>query len=388
MRCRICDSSNTAMVFSLGEMPLANSLLRNADDPFKKYILELVLCKDCSLVQLSKTVPPEEMFIDYSYLTSYSTPMVEHAKRLVAEVRERIALDKDSLVVEIGSNDGYLLQHYDGIPVLGIDPSEQAADAAMGRGVPTIRSFFNYHTAVEIGKKADVVHANNVLAHVPDLRDFVVGLSKILKDDGTLIVEIPYLCRLIDKAAFDTIYHEHVYYFSLTALHGLFSKYGFTIIDTQFIDTHGGSLRLWINKRGTTGYETRRVLSQESFFVRAEGYYEGFAIRAEKCRFNTRKMLEGKKLAGFGAAAKATIFLNSCGITSEQIECVADETPTKQGKFIPGTGIPVVGIDEWLHRNYDATMILAWNFAHAIAHKYRHDYKGKFFTWYTPLETK
>lgn len=386
MECRICNSTNTKMVFSLGEMPLANSLLSKPDEPYKKYPLELVLCKNCSAVQLSKTIIPSEMFCDYSYLTSYSIPMVAHAAELVSDVLVSEQLGKESLVVEIGSNDGYLLQHYvhKGIPVLGIDPSDRAAIEAEKRGVPTVREFFSSRISMKIDKKADVIHANNVLAHVPYVTDFVAGLANLLKDDGVLIVEVPYVCRMIDKTAFDTVYHEHVYYFSVTALQGLFKRYGMKINRTQEISTHGGSLRLWIGKVGHEDRNTLSLLSQESFFIRSEGYYKDFSVRAEKIRFDIRKLLEGKRIAGFGAAAKATIFLNSVGITSAQMGCVTDETPTKQGKFIPGTGIPVVPVAQWLEGNYDATMVLAWNFGHAIAHKYRHDYRGKWFTYHNP----
>src|ERR1700691_1601355 len=233
MRCRVCDSPNTRTVFSLSYMPLANSLLSSPTKAFKKYPLDLMLCKDCSLVQIGQIVPPEELFVNYNYLTSYSTPMVEHAKQLVNEVLGKNKLEHDSLVVEIGSNDGYLLQHYAGVKRLGIDPSERAADAAMEKGVPTIRSFFDKKLALEMGIQADVIHANNVLAHIPELNDFVAGLSILLKHDGLLIVEVPYLCRLIDKTSFDTIYHEHVYYSSLTSLWRLFARHGLTIAEVD-----------------------------------------------------------------------------------------------------------------------------------------------------------
>jgi SAM-dependent methyltransferase len=371
------------MVFSLGEMPLANSLLSSPDEKFKKYLLELMLCQNCSLVQLSQTVPPEEMFKDYGYLTSYSFPMVEHAKKLVEEVLEKKPLDSNSTVMEIGSNDGYLLQHYPHrVFIAGIDPSKKAVDSAMSKRIRTLPAFFNKKLALGIERKADVIHANNVLAHVPDLNDFVTGLSILLKDDGLLIVEVPYVCRMIDKTAFDTIYHEHVFYFSLTALENLFTRHGFYIAEAQEISTHGGSLRLWIRKDSFVGMEVAQMLSNEATFIRSDTYYRDFSVRCEKVRFDTRKLLEGRKVAGFGAAAKATIFLNTVGITVDQMEMIADETPAKQGKFIPGTGIPVVAVAEWLAKDYDSTLILAWNFAQAIAHKYRQEYKGKFFTWY------
>lgn len=385
MNCRSCDAP-TRPIFSLGKMPLANSLLNSPNEKYKTYPLDLALCESCSLVQLTKTVPPEDLFVDYSYLTSYSPPMIAHAKSLVDSIRARISLSNRSLVMEIGSNDGYLLRHYNPIPVLGIDPSERAADAAAEFDIPTVRGFFSAKMASSLGPQADIVHANNVLAHVPDLNDFVAGIAMVLKPDGTVIIEVPYICQLLDKTAFDTIYHEHVYYFSLTALNHLFAAHGLTITHTERINTHGGSLRVWASKSGTRDHSTMLLLSQESFFIQSPQHYADFSRRVELCKRDTRAMLSNRVVAGFGAAAKATIFLNYCGIDSSQMSFVADDTPTKQGKFIPGTGIPVVPVADWLVYQPDATMILAWNFSHEIAHKYRTAYKGQFFTWYAGLE--
>jgi SAM-dependent methyltransferase len=384
MKCRSCGG-NTRQVFSLGKMPLANSLLDSPDQPYKTYPLDLMLCGDCSLVQLAEAVPPSEMFIDYAYLTSVSYPMVDHAKRLVDEIMDKCA-SANPYVVEIGSNDGYLLQHYvkRGIRVLGIDPSENAAEAAEEKGVPTHPKFFNSAEARAFGELADIIHANNVLAHVPDLNDFVSGLAILLKPGGVLIVEVPYLCRLIDRTAFDTIYHEHMYFFSLTPLIHLFARHHLSITKVEQISTHGGSLRLWIAKYGGVESSVGALLAEESAFIDSSSYYRDFAVRAERVRFDTRKLLYGRHVAGFGAAAKATIFLNACGITNAQMVYVADDTPTKQGKFIPGTGIHIVPVAEWLADQPPATMILAWNFANDIAHKYATTYHGKFFTYYFP----
>lgn len=382
MNCRSCGGE-TQLVFSLSNMPLANSLLNSPDEPYKTYPLELILCESCSLVQLAETIPPEEMFVDYSYLTSCSPPMVEHARKLVIKVEERKKLDADSLVVEIGSNDGYLLQHYHDIPVLGIDPSERAADIAASKGISTIRDFFSLRVANAMGPVADVIHANNVLAHCPDLNDFVAGLSHLLKPDGLITIEVPYLCRLIDKTAFDTIYHEHVYYFSVTALTSLFHRHNLEITDIDEISAHGGSLRLWISHSGVPSINVLRLHSDESRFIHSPIYYHDFAVRVEKCKFDTRKLLHNKSVAGFGAAAKATIFLNAVGITAREMPFVADDTPTKRGKFIPGTGIEVIPTSEWLTWQPSHTLILAWNFSHDIAHKYATTYKGNLFTWYS-----
>jgi SAM-dependent methyltransferase len=385
VNCRSCGG-NARQVFTLGNLPLANSLLSTPYDNFSTFPLTLMKCDGCTLIQLDRTVPPDQLFVDYNYLTSCSPPMISHAKSLVSLILHSRQLSNQSLVVEIGSNDGYLLQHYvsHGIPVLGIDPSERAADAASERKVPTLRSFFNSKLGLEMHNTADLVHANNVLAHVPDLNDFVSGLSYILKDDGTLIIEVPYLCSVIDKTAFDQIYHEHIYQFSLTALVNLFQRHDLIITDAEEISVHGGSLRLWIKKHGGVSLNTRRLLSRESFFVGASGYYRDFAARVENCKNSVRDLLDNKRTAGFGAAAKATIFLNVCGITREQIPFVADDTPAKQGKFIPGTGIPIVPIADWLKSDCGQTLILCWNFAQHVAHEYSKTYHGKFFTWYTP----
>lgn len=383
MNCRSCGFP-THSIFHLGRMPLANSLLNSPNDPYKRYPLELMLCESCSLVQLHETIPPAEMFVDYSYLTSCSPPMIDHARKLVAQVESRIPLGADSLVVEIGSNDGYLLQHYHGIRVLGIDPSKRAADIAAQKGIETYRTFFNASVGESLRGRTDVIHANNVLAHVPDLNDFVSGLALMLKPNGMLIIEVPYLCRLIDKTIFDQFYHEHVYQFSLTSLFHLLSRHGLIISHIEEIDTHGGSLRLWITNSGESDAITEYILSEESHFITSDAYYSDFNLRAEKVRFDTRHLLHNRVVAGFGAAAKATIFLNAVGITSVQMSSIADDTPSKQGKFIPGTGIPVIPVGEWLQHQPDATMILAWNFSHEIAHKYRTLYKGRFFTWYSP----
>ena len=393
MNCRVCNGP-THEIFSLGEMPLANSLLDSPDDSYNTYPLTLRLCDNCSLVQLSHTVPPAELFTDYNYFTSCSPPMIAHARRLVTQVESRIPLHAKSLVVEIGSNDGYLLQHYRGVPVLGIDPSVRAAELACSRGINTFPRFFDSKLALTLGPIADVIHANNVLAHVPDLNDFVAGLAHLLKPNGTMIVEVPYLSEMIDKTAFDAIYHEHVYYFSVTALSRLFSLHSLTLRDVDEIPTHGGSLRLWISHSGASSLNVARLHARESSLTRSLDYFLDFAARVERVKHDTRALLTdaggaggapgaGATVVGFGAAAKATIFLNACGITSADLAYVVDDTPVKIGKFIPGTRIPIVPSADWLIDQPPHTLILAWNFAHEIAHRFTPAYRGEFFTWYS-----
>jgi SAM-dependent methyltransferase len=383
MNCRVCNAS-THEIFSLGPMPLANALLDSPDEPYDVYPLTLMKCDACSLVQLEETVPPERMFVDYNYLTSSSPPMVEHAKTLVDNV---LSSYKPKFVVEIGSNDGYLLQHYvaQGIRTLGIDPSEKAARHASERGVTTFKGFFDSRVGGELRETADIIHANNVLAHVPDLNDFVSGLSTLIAPDGTIIIEVPYLACLIDKTAFDTIYHEHVYYFSVTSLQKLFSRHGLTISDAQEISTHGGSLRLWMTKSGPVSVNVARLHVEESHFINSLSYYADFASRVEKCRRDVHTILLGRQVVGFGAAAKATIFLNACSITIDDLAYVVDDTPTKLGRYIPGTGLRIISSEEWLRDQPPHTLILCWNFAHDIAHRYCQSYHGKLFTWYAEL---
>jgi SAM-dependent methyltransferase len=364
-------------------MPLANSLLSTPDEAYQTYPLDLIKCSDCTLVQLKETVPPEKMFVDYNYLTSTSFPMVAHAKKLaekVMDIRESHNLKINHLVVEIGSNDGYLLEQYVpyGIPVLGIDPSVKAANVAARKRVPTIQDFFSLRMAESMGRIADVVHANNILAHVPDLNDFVAGVAKILKMNGLFIVEVPDVKALLEKAAFDTIYHEHVYYFSFQSLVLLMARHGLTIQEVERISTHGGSLRLFIkhgNDRPSRWYEVEDWHQFSGSVL--------YGVR-ETCRFIEAALREKKSVAGFGAAAKATIFLNYAHLTGKDLLYVADDTPCKQGKFIPGTGLQIVPTVRWLSDNPEETLILCWNFAQEIAHKYRLSYLangGKFSTW-------
>jgi SAM-dependent methyltransferase len=383
IQCRACKSYDMVKVLSLGELPLANSLLSSPEEAYETFPLDWMLCAHCSLVQLERFVPPEILFQDYTYLTSNSFPTVEHAKKLVKEVMERFHPAQDALVVELGSNDGYLLQHYPSwVDILGWDPSAPAVKEAAKRYVPTLHGFFGFSELSRISTRADVIHANNVLAHVPDVCDFVCGIRELLKPDGVAIIEVPYICDLIDKATFDTIYHEHVYYFSLTSLVDLFGRCGLYVNEAERIQTHGGSLRIYVSRKPIVEHGVSILLEEERPFIYEPMYYRALSERIEKLRREVLRTLKRTKTVGFGAAAKATILLNVCEVTSEHMEYIADETPTKQGKYIPGTGIKVVPLQEWLEKQPRQTMIFAWNFAQEIAHKYRQSYKGKFCTPY------
>lgn len=380
-RCRACGAAAATPVLSLGCTPLANALLdeRALNAPEDRYPLELAWCAACTLVQITETVPPERLFRDYAYFSSFSDTMVAHARELVAGVTRRQRLGKDHLAVEIASNDGYLLQHYRdaGVPVLGIEPATNIATAARERGVRTLNEFFDEALATKLrsgGTRADVVHANNVLAHVPDPGGFMRGIARLLSDDGVAVIEVPYVRDLVEQCEFDTIYHEHLAYFSLTALDRLFRGAGLTIVDVERLPIHGGSLRLVArNVENAPGREhVERLLAEESSLgVDRLPYYEAFAGRVEALRAQLRAVLAemksaGRRLAAYGAAAKGSTLLNYCGIGRETLDFVADRSPHKQGRFMPGVKLPVVAPERLLEAMPDAVLLLTWNFADEI----------------------
>jgi SAM-dependent methyltransferase len=380
MLCRSCGAATTP-VLSLGEMPLANHLLSHPMHPCARYPLDLEFCPECKLGQLAEIVQPPLMFTDYPYYSSVSAPTVTAANDLALDVCSQLGtgkLDKESLVVEVGSNDGYLLSAYKnyGIPVLGIDPASGPANAAALKGIPTVQDFFGLSLAKRM-PKADVIHAHNVLAHVPDLNDFVAGIAEMLKPDGMVVVEAPYLGDLVDKCAFDTIYAEHDYYFSVTAAMQLFLRHGMLMNSAKRIPAHGGSLRLCFSKKLVTGM----TWPKESFdFSEMAGRMKSIACGLQD--FLVYAHSRHKRVWGFGAAAKATVMLNYCGIDTTLIESIADGTPAKIGKYIPGTGIRIAHPQDWLEAQPDYTCIFAWNYANEICHRYAKDYRGIMFTPY------
>jgi len=320
LACRSCGHSDLQLVLSLGSMPLANAFVtaEQLDQPESTYPLELAFCPACTLVQITETVPPEELFRDYLYFSSFSDTMLQHAQEIVGRVLESKPMGPDSLAVEIASNDGYLLQYYRGagIPVLGIEPALNIARVAQEeRGVRTITDFFGSETArhlVEQGERADVIHANNVLAHVPDLNGFVHGLRLLLKPDGVAIIEVPYVKDLIDRCEFDTIYHEHLCYFSLTALNQLFERQGLAIQRVERLGIHGGSLRIFAGiQNGNTTRAAVTELEEEMLWgVDRLDFYQDFARRVGELRTSLRKFVfdlkeQQHRLAAYGAAAKA-----------------------------------------------------------------------------------
>lgn len=398
--CRSCGSSDLQDVLSLGEMPLANALL--TEDQLgldeNRYPLAVAICSSCALVQLTETVPPDELFVEYAYFSSSSSPMVSHALELVERTIGDRGLGSSDLVVEIASNDGYLLKHYldKGVPVLGIDPAANVVEVARERGVETRCDFFTSALATDLrsqGVRARVVHANNVLAHVPDINDLIAGVATLLADDGMFIVETPYVRDMVEKLEFDTIYHEHVFYYSLHALRALFERNGLRITKVEHISIHGGSLRVHAVCTGSAEQADASVaamLSDEaSSGMTTPGFYGEFSERVEGLLEQLREFLsgrraEGRRIAGYGAAAKATVLLNALGMGRETFDFIVDDTPYKQGRYMPGVHIPIYAPARLLSDVPDDVMIFAWNFSDAIIAK-ESKYISKGGTFLLPL---
>jgi SAM-dependent methyltransferase len=376
--CRACGGSLSATMADLGLQPPSNAFLASMAEVRheKRYPLRAKVCDACKLVQVDYDVAPEELFGNYVYFSSYSDEWLAHAKRYAGMARERFALGPDSLVVELASNDGYLLKNFldMGIPVLGIDPSDTVARAAEKIGVPTLVEFFCDPLAVRLaseGRRADLIIGNNVLAHVPRLNDFVAGIATLLKPTGTATIEFPHLLELIEHVEFDTIYHEHFSYLSLYSIERVFARHGLRIYEAEELPTHGGSLRIFAAHAARAGLEDgarlKRLRAREAAAGLAElATYERFAERVEVCRksvleFLARARREGKTVAAYGAAAKGNTLLNFCNVSARDIPMVADRNPHKQSKFLPGTHIPVVAPEELMRARPDYVLILPWN---------------------------
>jgi SAM-dependent methyltransferase len=397
-RCRSCGSNDLASVLDLGMQPLANAYREPEDESEEaRYPLALLRCRTCSLVQLTGTIPPKLMFDTYRYFSSTSSTMVESmrvlAKRLTAE-RE---LSADDLVIEIASNDGYLLNHYVelGIPVLGVEPAQNVAAVARDRGVPTLVEYFTQSLGVELagsGRAASVIHANNVMAHVPEINDFVAGISAALRPDGVTVVETPYVVRFVNDREFDTVYHEHVFYYSLTAVSSLVERHGLTVADVEQIPLHGGSLRLFIQHSGYPSSErVKMLLESESKRVTTDEYYSDFAHRVEELKTEVTDLIrrlraQGASVAAYGAAAKGTVLLNHFGLNHDMIDFVVDRSVHKQGLVMPGVGIPILAAEELERRRPDYTLLLAWNFADEILEQQQH-YRAAGGTFIVPVPT-
>lgn len=378
--CRSCKKPGLRPVLDLGTMPLADGLLTSEQlkEHEPAFPLEVAFCPHCSLVQILETVPPEQLFgKDYPYFSSFSDHLLAHSRGNALNLIKIRNLGKQSLVVELASNDGYLLKNFveNGVPVLGIDPAEGPAKAAIKIGVPTLNDFFGKELATRLskeGKRADVVIGNNVLAHVADTNGFVEGVRVLLKETGVGVFEFPYVRDLIEHGEFDTIYHEHLCYFSATAIDHLFRRHGLYLNDVERLLIHGGSLRIYVEPREAVKDSVKNLLAEEKKLgIDGYPYYEQFAQRVKDLRKDLRKMVsqiksEGKKIAAYGAAAKGATLVNYVGLGTDSIDFVVDRNVHKQGKFMPGVHIPIHDPARLMQEKPDYVLLLPWNFKDEI----------------------
>jgi len=393
--CRFCSTPLTHTFCDLGMSPLSNSYIAadelQATEPF--YPLHAWVCSECFLVQLDEFASPQEIFCNYAYFSSFSDSWLEHSRNYTQLMQSRLGLDASSQVVEIGSNDGYLLQYFvdAGIPVLGLEPAANVAAVAMDKGIPTIVKFFGIETAKEMaeaGQQADLLLGNNVLAHVPDINDFVAGMAIVLKPDGVITMEFPHLLQLMQNNQFDTIYHEHFSYLSLLSVEQIFARYGLQVFDVDELATHGGSLRIYVRLAGNESVSDNIIglrKSEADAGLSNLDTYAAFGEQAQEIKssllefLNTAKR-DGKRVAAYGAPAKGNTLLNYCGVRQDLIDFTVDRNPAKQGRFLPGTHLPVYAPEKLSEAKPDYVLILPWNIKDEIMDKMRHirDWGGRF----------
>jgi SAM-dependent methyltransferase len=396
-RCRFCEVPLKHVFADLGMSPLSNAYLKPSElaqmEPF--YPLVVFVCGQCFLVQLEEFESPSGIFSDYSYFSSYSESWVEHARVYTNMIVDRLKLGRDHRVIELASNDGYLLQHFvaKGIPVLGIEPAANVAEAAIRKNIPTQIEFFGESMArrlVQEGIGADLIVGNNVLAHVPALNDFVEGLKILLKPDGVITLEFPHLMRLMEENQFDTIYHEHFSYFSLYTVNRVMAAHRLRIFDVEELSTHGGSLRIYVSHEEDAGKPVRERVEDLAAREKVAGVtnLETYVSFGEKVKRAKRKLLDfliaakndGRSIVGYGAPAKGNTLLNYCGVGTDFIEYTVDRSPHKQGHFLPGTRIPIYHPDRIKETQPDYVLILPWNLTSEITSQmsYVRDWNGRF----------
>jgi hypothetical protein len=384
--CRSCGKMELLPILSLGQMPLANALLSREQLvlPEETFPLDLVFCPHCALVQITETISPDKLFREYLYFSSFSETVLQNARESAKNMIQRCKLNEKSFVLEVASNDGYLLKNYRerGIPILGVEPALNIAKVANERGIRTVSEFFGEELARQLrgqNEAADVIHANNVVAHVADLHGVIEGISILLKPDGAAVIENHYVKDLIDGVEFDSIYHEHLCYYSATSFRNLFALHGLTLVDVERLPVHGGSLRVYFQRTdGPRSLEkagkvrVKALLKEEAGWgVNQFIFYRNFGEKVERLRFELLALLkkikaDGKQIAVYGASAKSATLLNYYGIGAELLDYVADRSAYKQGLFTPGTHLPILSPETLLERQPDYVLLLTWNFAYEI----------------------